>query len=335
MASTRFLQSSRLSRRALLAALPSLAAPLGALAQAAGPAFKPSRPVKLISPLQAGGATDAIVRPIAQRLSELWGQPVVVENRAGGGTIVGTQAVAQSPPDGYTFGVVISSLTINPSLRTDLPYDTFKDITPITQIGTVTSAVVAHPSLAASNVKELIELAKSKPGTLSWASLGVGTAGHITGELLAKRSGISVVHVPFAGSAGAYRELLPGRVHYGFVVLESALPHLKSGKLKLLAIADHRRNKQFPDVQVLDETMQGLSYEGIFGLIGPGGMPPDILRNMHADIVRVLAEPEIRQQLNRQSMDVVASSPADFAAAIRREVEHWKRAVKESGAHVS
>jgi len=306
-----------------------------AIAQQQGAAFHPTRPVKLINPLLAGGATDAIVRPIALKLSELWGQPVVVENKAGGGTIVGTQAVAQAAPDGHTFGVCISALTINPSLRNDLPYDTFKDLTPITQIGTVTSVLVAHPSLPANDLQEFIRLAKAKPGSISWASLGVGTAGHITGELLRKRAGIDIVHVPFAGSAGAYRELLPGRVQVAFVVLESALPHLKAGKLKLLAVADHHRNKQFPQVQVLDDTVKGLSYEGIFGLIGPGGIPSETLKNLQADIVKVLADSEIRQQLDRQSMDVVASSPAEFTGAIRREVDHWKQAVKESGANVN
>jgi len=327
-----------LSRRSLMAGLAAFAATgksVRALAQQTGSAFHPTRPVKLINPLLAGGATDAIVRPIALKLSELWGQPVVVENKAGGGTIVGTQAVAQAAPDGHTFGVCISALTINPSLRSDLPYDTFKDLTPITQIGTVTSVLVAHPSLPANNVHEFIQLAKAKPGSISWASLGVGTAGHITGELLRKRAGIDIVHVPFAGSAGAYRELLPGRVQAAFVVLESALPHLKAGKLKLLAVADLHRNKQFPQVQVLDDTIKGLSYEGIFGLVGPGGIPPETLKNLHADIVKVLADPEIRQQLDRQSMDVVASSPAEFAAAIRSEIEHWRQAVKESGARIN
>ncbi|HXD40669.1 MAG TPA: tripartite tricarboxylate transporter substrate binding protein [Ramlibacter sp.] len=328
----------RLSRRSMLAGLAALAANgacLRALAQQPGAAFHPVRPVKLINPLLAGGATDAIVRPIAQKLSELWGQPVVVENKAGGGTIVGTLAVAQAAPDGHTFGVCISALTINPSLRGDLPYDTFRDLTPITQIGTVTSVLVAHPSLPANNLQEFIQLAKAKPGTISWASLGVGTAGHITGELLRKRAAIEIVHVPFSGSAGAYRELLPGRVQVAFVVLESALPHLKAGKLKLLAVADLHRNKQFPQVQVLDDTIKGLSYEGIFGLIGPAGIAPETLKALQSDIARVLADREIRQQLDRQSMDVVASSPAEFAAAIRREVDHWKQAVKESGANVN
>lgn len=297
--------------------------------------FKPTRPVKLISPLQAGGATDAIIRPIAQKLSELWGQSVIVENKPGGGTIVGTQFVAQSAPDGHTFGVVISALTINPSLRNDLPYDTFKDITPLTQIGTVTSALVAHPSLQANTLQEVIDYAKSKPGALSWASLGVGTAGHITGELLRKKAGIDIVHVPFAGSSGAYRELLPGRVQMGFVVLESALPHVKAGKLKIIALCDRRRNKLFPQIPLLDDTIKGLSYDGIFGLIAPGNLPAEILKNLYSDISKVLADPEIKLQLERQSMDVLASSPSDFANSIRLDVNHWKSAVKESNANVS
>ena len=297
--------------------------------------FKPSRPVKLISPLQAGGATDAIIRPIAQKLSELWGQAVIVENKPGGGTIVGTQFVAQAVPDGHTVGVVISALTINPSLRNDLPYDTFKDITPVTQIGTVTSALVAHPSLQANTLQEVIDLAKAKPGALSWASLGIGTAGHITGELLRKRAGIDIVHVPFAGSSGAYRELLPGRVQMGFVVLESALSHVKAGKLKVIALCDRRKNKLFPQIPLLDDTLKGLSYDGIFGLIAPANLPAEILKSLHADILKVLADPEIKLQLDRQSMDILASSPSDFANAIRADVNHWKNAVKESNANVS
>ncbi|RYY53065.1 MAG: hypothetical protein EOO24_64620, partial [Comamonadaceae bacterium] len=179
------------ARRSLLGALAAIAAsgglPLAAHAQSA---FRPTRPVRLVSPLLAGGATDAIIRPVALKLGELWGQPVVVENKPGGGTVIGTQAVVTSPPDGYTFGVAISALTVNPSLRTDLPYDTFADVTPIAHIGNVSGALVAHPSFPANDLKELIALAKAKPGTISWASLGVGTGGHITGELMRKRAGI-------------------------------------------------------------------------------------------------------------------------------------------------
>ena len=326
------------SRRAALKRLLALAASaIASVATAQIPvsAFRPSRPVRLISPLLAGGATDAIVRPIAARLAELWGQPVLVENKPGGGTIIGTQAVATAQPDGHTFGVVISAFTINPSLHGDLPYDTFKDITPITQIGNVTGVLVAHPSFPANTVAELISLAKAKPGSISYATLGIGTAAHIISELLKLRKGIDMVHIPYSGSSAAYRELLPGRVPIGFVVLESALPHIQAGKLKVLAITDIKRNKLHPEYPTLEETVPGLGYDSVFGFIGPRAMPPGLLTAMNADIVRVLGEARTRTQLERQSMSLVASSPAEFAAVIRREVEHWKQVVRESGANVS
>lgn len=324
-----------LTRRRAIAGIALGIAGLPGLARQGEAAFHPNRPVKLVSPQPAGGSTDAVLRPLALKLAELWGQPVVVENRPGGGTIIGTQAVAQAPADGHTLGLAINSLTINPSLRRDLPYDTLKDITPITQIGTTTVALVAHPSLGVNSLPEFIQLAQARPGAISWASLGIGTGGHITGELLARRAGIDIVHVPFAGSSHAYRELLPGRVQAGFVVLDSAAPHIRQGTLRLLAVADHRRNRQFPQVATLDETIKGLSYEGIFGIIGPGGMAPDLVQQLHADIMKVLADPEIRQQLERQSMDVMGTSPQEFAAAIRDEIAHWNAAVKESGAKIS
>jgi tripartite-type tricarboxylate transporter receptor subunit TctC len=330
--------SLHLKRRTLLASLAAVAASgmaFPAPAQQAGAAFRPNRTVRLISPQPAGGSTDAVIRPIALKLAELWGQPVVVDNKPGGGTLIGTLAVVQAPPDGHTLGLAINSLTINPGLRNDLPYDTLKDITPITQIGSITVALVAHSSLGVESLQEFVQLAKAKPGAISWASLGIGTGGHITGELLRKKAGIDIVHVPFSGSSSAYRDLLPGRVQAAFVVLDSAVPHIKAGTLKLLAVADHRRNKHFPQVPALNESIKGLSYEGIFGFIAPAGLPPETLKALHADIKQVLADPEIRQQLDRQSMDVLASSPAEFAAAIRSEIEHWKRAVKESGAQIS
>jgi tripartite-type tricarboxylate transporter receptor subunit TctC len=323
--------AARPNRRAFLAAAAALA-PWPAFAEAA---FRPTRPVRLISPLLAGGATDAIVRPIGQKLTELWGQPVVVENHPGGGTVIGTQAVVNAAPDGHTFGVCISALTINPSLRNDLPYDTFRDVSPITHIGNVTGAFIAHPSFPAATVGEYLAYARAHPGTVSWASLGVGTGGHIIGELLRKRAGIDVVHVPFNGSSAAYRDILPGRVPVGFVVLESALPHVKAGKLKLLALTDRQRSKLFPDVPVIAETMPGTGYDSVFGFIGPRGLPVDTARAMGADIVKVLQEADVRKRLGEQAMDVVASTPAEFAVTIRREVEFWKQAVRESGAHVN
>lgn len=323
---------SFLVRRRALGVLAVAAMP--AFAQT-GPAFRPNRPVRLVSPLLAGGATDAIVRPIALRLAEVWGQNVIVDNKPGGGTVIGTQAIVQAPPDGHTFGVAISALTVNPSLRKDLPYDTLKDISYLTQIGNVSGALVAHPGFEPNTVEALIAAAKAAPGAISYASLGVGTAAHITAELMKTRRGLNMVHVPFSGSSAAYRELLPGRIPIGFVVLESALPHLKAGKLKLLALTDDQRNKLYPQWPTLAETVPGLGYDSVFGFIGPRGMDPALVQALNTDIVRVLREPTVKAHLEQQSMDVVASSPAAFRAVVERDIEHWRKAVVESGASIN
>lgn len=320
---------------AVAAGLVPLLVPVLSRAQSAAPAFHPTKPVRLVSPLLAGGATDAIVRPIAARLQAMWNQPVVVDNRPGGGTIIGTQAVVTAPPDGHTFGVAISAFTINPSLRNDLPYDTFKDVTPITQIGNVSGAIVAHPSFAPNSVAEFIAYAKARPGEVSYATLGVGTAAHITLELMKKKEGLDVVHVPYAGSSAAYRELLSGRVPIGAVVLESALEHVKAGKLKVLAVSDTRRNPRYPDFPALEESLPGFGYDSMFGFIGPRAMDPGIAKALSSDILSVLAVPEVRATLDMQAMSIVASTPDQYAAAIRRDVNHWKDAVKTSGANVS
>lgn len=325
------MRTAAITRRTLLAGLAA-----GALAPAVrAQSFLARRPVKIISPQQAGGSTDAVLRPLAERLSQVWGQPVIVENRPGGGSIIATHAVVQSPPDGHTLGLAINSLTINPSLRKDLPYDTLRDLSPIIQIGSTTVALVVHPSLGVGTLEEFIAYAKGRPGVILWASLGVGTGGHITGELLRKRAGLRMVHVPFSGSSSALRELLPGRVHAAFVVLDSAMPHLQAGSLKLLAVADPRRNRRFPDTPSLEESFPGMGYDGIFGLVGPARMPPVLTQALWNDIAGVLNDPEMRQQLEHQFMDVLASSPADFAGTIARGILHWRGAVLESGASVS
>jgi tripartite-type tricarboxylate transporter receptor subunit TctC len=233
-----------------------------------------------------------------------------------------------------TASVLIATPKVWPS-GADLPYDTFKDISYITQIGNISGGLVAHPGFEPNTIPELIALAKAKPGSISYASLGVGTAAHITAELLKVRRGLDMVHVPYTGSSAAYRELLPGRIPIGLVVLESALPHLKAGKLKMLALTDRQRNKLHPQYPIIDESVPGLGYDSVFGFIGPRGMPADLLNRMSADIVRVLNEPAVRGHLEQQSMEMVASTPAEFSAVVQRDVAYWKSAVKESGAQIS
>ena len=291
----------------------------------------PARPVRMVVPLPPGGATDVVGRLVAQKLGELWKQSVIVDNKPGAGTIVGTQAIARAPADGYTFGIVISAFTINPSLRTDLPYDTVKDFTPLSLLGFPVIALVAIPSFPAEDVKGLIQKARAKPGSVSFASLGIGTATQLAGELMNVRTNASMVHIPYNGSAPAYNDLLSGRVPVGFVLLDSALPHVRAGKLKVLGITNARRSRIYPDYPTIGETIPGYSLESLFGFVAPAGLPAPVAAKLSGDLVKVMQMPDVRQRLAELSVEPVGSSAADFAATIRSEITKWAPVVKAAG----
>lgn len=318
-------------RRQLLASASALAAsailPSAAWAGGAAPVF-PVRPVRMIVPMPPGGATDGMARLIAIKLGERWGQSVVVENRGGGGSIIGSQAVATAAPDGYTFGMVISAHTINPSLRKDLPYDTLKDFAAVSELGYSPMALVAYPGFPADDVSGLIAAAKAKPGAIEYASLGVGTATHLFGEMLKLRAGIDLVHVPYNGSTPAYNDLLPGRVPVGVVVLESALPHIKAGKLKLLAITSAKRSAAHPDFPTVTETVPGAELDSIMGFVAPGRTPPAIVQKLADGLVAVLRDPEVNRQLVGWGVEVVGSPPREFDAFIRSQIESSAQVIK-------
>lgn len=319
--------SPDIRRRQWLAATAALALSPALRAQAT----YPQKPVRMIVPMPPGGATDGMARLIAMKLGERWGQSVVVENRAGAGAIIGTQAIARAAPDGYTFGLVISSHTINPALRSTLPYDTLKDFTPLTQLGSAVIALVAHPSLPANDVPGLVKLVRAEPGRLEYASLGIGTATHVAGELLKVKAGLDMPHVPYNGSAPAYNDLLPGRVKLGFVILESALPHIQSGRLKLLAIANGQRSPAHPDFPTIGESVPGYAYESIFGFVAPAGLPADVAQKLSADLIATIKRPDVVQQMNAWGTDVVASTPAQFDAFIRQEIDSTRSVAKSAG----
>jgi tripartite-type tricarboxylate transporter receptor subunit TctC len=325
------------SRRTVLRALGAFAGGMSLLGTARAEesaASFPSRPVRMVIPLPPGGATDVVGRLIGEKLGELWHQSVVIDNKPGAGTIVGSQLIAKAPADGYTFGMAISALTINPSLRTDLPYDAAKDFTPLTLLGFPVIALVAHPSFPAHDVAGLIATARAKPGSVSYASLGVGTATHLAGELMNVREHTAMVHIPYNGSAPAYNDLLSGRVPVGFVLLDSALPHVKAGKLKVLAITNAHRSKIYPDYPTIGETVPGYSLESLFGFIAPRGLPDAIAAKLSNDLVKVIGMPDVRQRLAALSIEPVGSSSAEFAAVIRSEIVKWAPIVKASGAKV-
>ena len=323
--------SRRMLLKSLGGAVATLATWRAARADEPATAF-PSRPVHLIVPLPAGGATDVIARLFAEKLNALWHQSIVVDNKPGAGTIVGTQLVARAAPDGYTFGMVISAFTINPSLRKDLPYDATRDFTPLSLLGFPVIALVAHPAFPAHDVAGLIALARARAGAVSYASLGVGTATHLAGELMNARAGIAMTHIPYNGSAPAYNDLLSGRVPVGFVLLDSALPHVRAGKLKVLGVTNAHRSKIYPDYPTIGETIPGYSLESLFGFVAPRGVPAGIAAKLSADLIRVVALPEVRQRLTELSVEPVGSTAAEFDAIIKDEITRWAPIVKASGA---
>jgi tripartite-type tricarboxylate transporter receptor subunit TctC len=273
-----------------------------------------------------------VARLLAEKLEAGWGQPVVLDHKPGGGTVIGAQAVAGAPPDGYTLGIVISAFTINPSLRKDLPYDTLKDFAPLTQIGNTVMALVAVADLPAGDLRGVIEEAKKKPATLAYASLGVGTGTHLAGELLKMRAGIDLLHVPYSGSAPAYKDMLGGRVPLGFVLLQSALPHVKAGRLKVIGVTSAKRSEAYPEFPALAETLPGYSVDSMFGLVASGATPKDLVKKIGADAGAALRDPALKARLGELGIDVVASSPEEFGAFIRAEIGKWAPVVRASGA---
>lgn len=308
--------------RALAVLLAGLAAP--ALAQP-----WPAKPVRLIVPFAPGGSTDIVARTVAARLAEQWGQSVVVDNRAGGGTVIGTELVAKSPPDGYTFLVVPAPFTINPSLLAKLPYDALADFTPVTLINTTPLVVVVNPSVPARTVRELIALARANPGKLNFGSSGTGGSNHLAGELFNAMAGVRMVHVPYKGNAPALTDLAGGHVDVVFNGLTSAITLIKAGRIRALAITSARRSDVLPDLPTVDEAgLRGFEAGAWNGLAGPARTPAEIVRRVQADVARTLASPELRERLRAEGSDPVGSSPEEFAKFIREEIDKWAKVVK-------
>jgi tripartite-type tricarboxylate transporter receptor subunit TctC len=297
---------------------------------AAAQAF-PAKPVRLVVPFPPGGATDIIGRMVAAKMQEVWGQSVIVENKPGAGTVVGTDAVAKAAPDGYTMGMVVTAHVINPALRQNMPYDTLKDLAGVTQVSVQQLVIAAHPSLEAGNIAELIALAKRNPGKLSYATPGSGTAMHLSVELLKTATGIDIVHVPYKGGAPAQQDVMGGRVPILLDVLYAAQPIINSGKVKVLAVLGPRRTTQYP---IVAETVPGVSALSIVGIVAPSGVPADTLRKASADIARAIRSSDLTERMTQMGMEPVGSAPAEFDALIRAEIDKWARVVKASGAKV-
>jgi len=294
----------------------------------------PTRAVRLMVPFPPGGATDIVGRLVAAKMQEVWSQPVVVENKPGAGTVVGTEYVAKSAPDGYTLGMVVTAYVINPSLRSDLPYNTLKDLTGVTQVSVQHLVMAANPSFPANNIPELIALAKKEPGKLAYATPGSGTAMHLSVELLKTSSGIDLVHVPYKGGAPAQQDVMAGRVPILMDVLYAVQPLIKSGRIKVLALLSPRRAAESPEYPVVSESVPGVSALSLVGIVAPSATPRDLVNRVSAHIARAVKSSDLTERMKQQGMEPIGSTPGEFDALIRSEIEKWSRVVKLSGAKV-
>ena len=292
----------------------------------------PTRAVRLMVPFPPGGATDIIGRLVAAKMQEVWGQPVVIENRPGAGTVVGTDYVAKSAPDGYTLGMVVTAYVINPSLRGDLPYNTLKDLTGVTQVSVQHLVMAANPSLPANNIPELIALAKKEPGKLSYATPGSGTAMHLSVEMLKTATGIDLLHIPYKGGAPAQQDVMAGRVPILMDVLYAVKPLIDSGKIKVLALLSPSRAPESPGYPIVSEAVPGVSALSIVGIVAPAPTPRDLVNRISADIARQIKSSDLTERMKQQGMEPIGSTPEQFDALIRSEIEKWARVVKASGA---
>ncbi|TMH43061.1 MAG: tripartite tricarboxylate transporter substrate binding protein [Betaproteobacteria bacterium] len=310
----------------------ALAAALAPLVSAAQ--NYPTRAVRLMVPFPPGGATDIIGRLVSAKMQDVWGQPVVVENRPGAGTVVGTDYVAKSAPDGYTLGMVVTAYVINPSLRTDLPYNTLKDLTGVTQVSVQHLVMAANPSLPASSIPELIALAKKNPGKLAYATPGSGTAMHLSVEMLKTSAGVDLVHVPYKGGAPAQQDVVAGHVPILMDVLYAVQPLIKSGKIKVLALLSPQRAPESPEYPVVAEAVPGVSALSIVGIVVAAATPRELVNRISADIARAVKSSDLTERMKQQGMEPVGSMPEEFDALIRAEIEKWAKVVKASGAKV-
>lgn len=306
-----------------------------ALEAGAQPAF-PSKPMRMIVPYPPGGSADILARAIGQRAGEGLGQPFVIDNRPGAGTAIGAEALAKSAADGYTVMMgTVSSHAINPTLSRKLPFDPVKDFTPIALVASIPFAMIVHPSVPARSVKEFIAFAKAKPGQLNYSSAGYGTSNHLAGELLKSMAAIDIVHVPYKGSAPALNDLIAGQVSLMFDLVLTAAPHIKSGAVRALAVTGVQRSGVLPDLPTVAQSgLPGYEVSAWFGIFAPADLPQPIVRRLNGEFVKAMQHPDLKHRLASQGADPLTSTPEEFAAFQRTEIDKWAKVVKASGIKV-
>ncbi len=293
----------------------------------------PVKPVRVITPFTAGSAIDTLARVLGQKMGDGWGQQVVIDNRIGANGIIGTEAAAKAPPDGYTIHLGnISTLAVNPHLYLKLPYDALRDFVPITLAATIPVVLVVHPSLPVKSVKELIALAKARPGQLNYASGGTGSAQHLPMEMLRVESGINIVHVPYKGLGPAFSDVLGGQVPMMFTGVSNVVPHMKTGRLRVLAIGSPKRSPTLSQVPTVAEAgVAGFDFDSWTGYLAPAGTPKEIIVKLHADITRTLGLPEVKDKLTTLGFDLAGGTPDAFATLIKNDIARFGKLIKAAG----
>ena len=290
----------------------------------------PSRAIRMVVPSSPGGTTDIVARMLAPRLSDALGQQVVVDNRAGAGTIIGTDIIAKSAPDGYSLLMGLSTLAIDPHLQTKLPYDAVRDLTPVSLAVAVPNVLALHPSVPAKSIRELIGLAKAQPRSLICGSAGLGTSPHLSAELFKTMAHIDFVHVPFKGSGQGIISLLGGEIAMMFPALPTAIQYLKSGRLRGLGVTTATRSPAMPAIRAINETLPGYDATQWFGVLGPAALPRPIVDRLQQEIVKALRNPEMKTRLTNEGADVIASTPEEFSAYIKAETDKWGKVIRDA-----
>jgi tripartite-type tricarboxylate transporter receptor subunit TctC len=291
----------------------------------------PERPIRMIVPFAPGGGLDITTRLIGQKLTAKWGQNIVADSRPGAATIVGTDIASKATPDGYTILMITTTFAINPGLRARLPYDPLKDFTPVTQLNSQPNVIVVAPSFAGNSVRDLVALAKAKPGELTFASPGAGSAPHLSAEMFQHAAGIRMVHVPYKGIPPAVTDVVGGRVTMLFTTTISAAPHIKSGRLRAVAITSAKRQASMPDVPTVGETVPGYHAEAFQGMVVPAGVPQVIVNKLSAEVANIVKSPEIAQRFQLDGAEPVGSTPQEFAAFLKAEMQKWSQVIREAG----
>lgn len=310
----------------------ALAALLSTGAIAAG---YPERPIHFVTPYPPGSVTDLLARTIGQRLAESWGQPVIVENQGGGGSVIGTDRVAKAEPDGYTILMVAPDLAINESLHGKLPYQAQKNFTPVSLLVTSPTVLIVKESLPVRDLKELLAYAKRNPDKLTYASGGNGTVGHLGMEMLKHMAGINALHVPYKGTASVVKAVLAGEVDLAFAQMSTVRPHVGGGKLRVLANASGERAKAMPELPTVAEAgVPGFKADVWFGVVAPAGTPPEIVARLNSEMGRILALPDVRETLGGQGIEPVLGTPAEFGKLIDTEIVKWSEIVMRTGSRL-